>query len=289
MWIKTMLFTVVATASLYSQQLKSVSPQFKDYWYLGDAEVSTFELEQAKDGEIKLGQVVNIYEIETLTLENAGSAPISKLNVLKFNTIKRFQTGVSTYNTTTSTFYPVELGNASIKMTSSAQEWAGQSFFDLKNVNTGFVMNNYSYKKGESFFKKSLPKDVILESDVWSRLRIDYYELPQEEFLALPSVAFLRMTGAEIRPYNAIAKISRKEEYNEYSINYPELQRSLKIHFEKKFPYKVLGWTESYFSGTGSSAVKLTTSARLINVENIDYWGKSRNADVGLRKKIGLQ
>ena len=83
---------------------------------------------------------------------------------------------------------------------------------------------------------------------------------------------------------------SKKDETTtSYKIEYPELDRTLIINYETSFPHKILSWEETYVSGWGKKAKKLTTTASLIKSIRTDYWSKHSNKDSQLRTELGLE
>lgn len=66
-----------------------------------------------------------------------------------------------------------------------------------------------------------------------------------------------------------------------YNVSIPSQSRTLKIHFESKMPYKIIGWEESLPSGFDKKL--RTTKTTLKHTEWIDYWTKNAKADEELR------
>ena len=67
---------------------KTLSEEFKKYWYAGEAEISSYQLEQARYGEIRKGTAVLIYVTEDFLpkkqvkadYQNTNNVPVLKLN-----------------------------------------------------------------------------------------------------------------------------------------------------------------------------------------------------------------
>ncbi|WP_298510910.1 septum formation inhibitor Maf [uncultured Kordia sp.] len=265
------------------------SEAFNKYWYAGQAELTSFELEQARYGEIHKGKAVLVYVTEDFNPEKQVKADQQRANnvpILKLNATKKFYTGVYPYSVMTSTFYPVANNQHAIKVTSSMQEWCGHVFTQLNNRDK-FDVESYSYFESESDQKFSLDK-VLLEDELWTKLRIDPSKLPLGTQQIVPAFEVLRMKHIPLKTYEANATLESSEGVSTYTLNYPKLNRKLEILFNASFPYDILGWTETSTSGYGNSAKVLTTKATKIKQLKSPYWSKNSVKDSVLRKKLGL-
>ncbi|GAL73363.1 hypothetical protein [Jejuia pallidilutea] len=113
-----------------------LSQQFKDYWYAGTAEISSYELNQARYGENREGTAVLIYVTEDFLPEiqvKANNQNTTNIPILKLNATKNFNTGIYPYSIMQSTFYPVANNQHALKVSSSMQEWCGQMYAQLNN------------------------------------------------------------------------------------------------------------------------------------------------------------
>ncbi|MFT7421050.1 MAG: hypothetical protein ACI9QN_001976, partial [Arcticibacterium sp.] len=134
-----LLLAVLLNCQSHSQNaVKShdMNPAEKAYWYAGDAEITSYSLEQARYGEMHEGKAVLIFVTEPFSKKSWTKAdnPKSKdLPALKLNFTKEFSTGIYPYSLMTSTFYPVDGSSGSLKISSSSQEWCGHTFRELKN------------------------------------------------------------------------------------------------------------------------------------------------------------
>jgi hypothetical protein len=135
-----------------------------------------------------------------------------------------------------------------------------------------------SYFEGESNMV-SLDK-ALLEDDFWSKIRLNPEGLPTGEIKVVPSFFFLRMKHVELKAYSCAETI--------YSVNYPNLNRSLSITFETDDAHKILSWEESYKSGFGANSKELKTEGKLIKTIHSDYWNKNQKSDSYLRTELGL-
>ncbi|MEX0360279.1 MAG: septum formation inhibitor Maf, partial [Allomuricauda sp.] len=73
-----------------------------------------------------------------------------------------------------------------------------------------------------------------------------------------------------------------------YTLNYPELERSLAITFTTEFPHSIESWTETFKSGFGPKAKQMTTKATKLKSIKTAYWGQNSNDDMVLRDSLGL-
>ena len=79
--------------------------------------------------------------------------------------------------------------------------------------------------------------------------------------------------------------MQEKDSVRLYTITYRELNRKLEITLEKKFPYQVLSWTDTF---PGIDGKVLSTTATRNKTLRVDYWTKHQNADRHLREQLGL-
>lgn len=279
--------SIVETTTKKTAQ--ATSEAFKKYWYAGKAELTSFELEQARYGEIHKGKAVLIYVTEDFNPEKQVKADQQRPNnvsVLKLNATKKFYTGIYPYSIMSSTFYPVANNQHAIKVTSSMQEWCGHVFTQLNN-RAEFDVQSYSYFESESDQKFSIEK-AILEDELWTKLRIDPTQLPIGTQQIIPAFDVLRMKHIPLKTYEATASLTTSETTSTYTLNYPKLNRKLSIRFNTSFPYDIVGWTEVSTSGYGNSAKTLTTKAKRIKQLKSPYWSKNSVKDSVLRKELGL-
>jgi hypothetical protein len=264
---------------------RDVSQDFKAYWYAGNAEITSYRLEQARYGELREGTAALIFVTEDFLPKaqvKADRSSQSNVPILKLNATKTFNTGIYPYSIMTSTFYPVFQEKHAIKVSQSMQEWCGHVYAQLNNRDH-YEIDSHSYFEGEADQNIKLPKD-ILENELWTQLRIDPSKLPTGTFQAIPDLSYIRMKHVDVKAYEAKGTLST----DSYTIEYPVLQRSLRIQFEAKFPYKITAWEETFISGYGANAKSLTTKATAIKTIKSAYWSQNSTSDDYLRKELGL-
>lgn len=293
-FINVLLLSFLLSCSNNLPETKQQNPsyqQLKDYWYNGEAELSSYDLKQARYGEMRDGKAVLIFVTEdfsTKTNTKADRSASDNVSVLKLNATRKFNTGVYPYSMMNSTFFPFLDGENSIKVSTSSQEWCGHTYLELID-NGSFDIYNASYFQSEAQKNIKLQKS-ILEDDIWTMIRLNPNKLPTGTLKIIPSFFYLRFSHCEISAYSADMSLKKDREGNmRYTIAYPELDRVLTITFKDEFPYQILGWEDSYASGWGEKRQKMTTSGTLIKTIRSKYWSKNSNADKGMRSDLGLE
>ncbi len=263
-----------------------VSEEFKEYWYAGEAEITSYKLEQMRYGEMREGTAVNIFVTEDFLVEDQVKTDNRKkkksTSVLKHNATKNFVTGIYPYSIMQSTFYPVENHRHALKVTASIQEWCGQSFLQFNN-RSGFQVNAFSYFEEEGDQEFTIYYNY-LENEIWPQLRVDPNKLPTGEINMFPSLEYFRLAHIKIKAYKALAEFFQDGENSVYQISYPQLKRQLRIYYEPTFPYKIVKWEES----TENNGEKLVTTATKMSERKSPYWIENSNKDLPLREKLNL-
>ena len=268
------------------QPKEELSQAFKDYWYAGEAEITSYKLEQARYGEIRDGKAVLVFVTEDFLPDvqvKADNYSDKNTPVLKLNATKKFNTGIYPYSIMQSTFFPVANNQHAVKVSASIQEWCGHVYTQLNNRNQ-FEIMSHSYFQGEADQNFKLGK-TWTENELWTKLRINPSTLPVGEISIIPSLEFIRLSHKDIKAYKAFANLTD----GTYTLNYPELNRSLKINYNTVFPFEILSWEETSTSGFGASAKTLTTKATKLETIKSTYWNKNNNVDESLRTTLKLQ
>ena len=269
---------------------RKASQESKDYWYDGTAEISSYQLTQARYGELHKGTAVLVYVTEQFSSQSNTKADrpnYDDIPVLKLNKTVKFNTGIYPYSMMNSTFFPFEDGDQSVKISTSIQEWCGMTYTEMTNRGSLKFSHN-SYFEGASYADKTIA-NALLEDDLWSLLRLNPELVPIGKVSLIPSMLYLSLMHQENKPYEAAASLEKGSDgTSSYSLSYPSLNRTLSIKFNSAFPYEVLGWDETYQSGYGPAKKQLTTQALLKKTLKTDYWNKNSNADSELRSTLGL-
>ena len=268
---------------------KPLSEEFKKYWYAGEAEITSYKLEQARYGELRDGKAVLIYVTEPFLADKQvkadGNSP-SNIQVLKLNATKNYLTGIYPYSIMSSTFYPVHDNQHAIKVSTSVQEWCGHVYSQLNNREQ-FEITSHSYFESEADQQVKLEKSY-LENELWNKIRINPSSLPVGEIEVFPSLEYIRVGHKPIKAYKANAELTEVNGISTYQIQYPELQRMLRIDFDSSFPYAIQGWSETFKSGFGANAKTLVSKATKMEVLKTPYWRQNGNQDLHLRDSLGL-
>jgi len=299
--ISIMLIIPLFCCSQINGQNKNVpkvnSKEFKEYWYAGEAELTRYELQQARYGEIHKGDAVLIFVTEDFNTKNQikyekGNRD-NVTSVLKLNFTKKFFTGIYPYSMMSSTFSPVN-GKSSLKVTTSSQEWCGHTYsqLNLKNNQYNGLLHSYFQDEGDQKFSLNA---ALLEDEIWTKIRLDPALLPVGKIKLIPGTMFLRLKHLDYKVENATVTLTSFEDstlsnkpLTKYRVEYEDVERILEITFEAAFPYAILAWEETNKSGFGDNAKILTTRAIRTHTINSAYWSQNDLKDSILRKELGL-
>ncbi|WP_439132044.1 septum formation inhibitor Maf [Polaribacter sp.] len=260
-------------------------PDFNKYWYSGKAEITSYKTSQVRYGEIHEGKAVHIFVTEDFLPQKQVKADYKNdknIPVLKLNSTKKYTTGIYPYSLMTSTLSPIDINKEAIKISFSAQEWCGNTFVQLNNRDN-YEVQFYSYFESNADRKINLKK-TILENELWNQLRISPENLPIGKLEIIPSFEYLGLNHKKFQAYEATASVNEKDGFMIYEINYPTLQRTLKIRATKTFPNSIASWEETIVS----HGKTLTTTAKKIKTIQSAYWNKNGVTDVDERKELGL-
>ncbi|MBS1257130.1 MAG: hypothetical protein MAG551_00165 [Candidatus Scalindua arabica] len=274
---------------------------FHSYWYNYGAEISRFELEQSRYGEIHSGHVVLIFVTEPFLPDiqvksDFESSREKSIPILKLNLIKRFDTGIYDYSMMKSVFTPIPSGqhqfSKTLKVSTTRQDWCGHVFLQYNLDGDCYKVKQYSYFEKEGDKTVNIPS-VHLEDDIWTRIRIDPKTLPLGGIEMIPGSFFTTLRMIDLRVEKAVAELTNMQEgdrgdVSQYTVKYPSLGRTLSIRFNRNFPHDILSWSETCPSGPGKGAKVLTTKARRTHAVMVDYWNKKSVKDLKLRKELGL-
>ena len=207
------LFTIpFISCSEVSGQVNELKPpkskEFKEYWYSGQAELTRYELEQARYGEIHKGDAVLIFVTEDfhtdkqVKYEKGDRKNVQ--SVMKLNFTRKFFTGIYPYSMMSSIFSPVDPSKPALKVTTSSQEWCGHTFSQLNLRNNKYEGILHSYFQDEGDQKFSIDA-VMLEDDIWNKIRLDPSVLPLGEIKIIPGAMYLRLKHMTINAEPATA------------------------------------------------------------------------------------
>ena len=276
--------------------------KFGEQWYDGLGEITSYELSQARYGELHKGEAVMIFVTEPFSkskqvkLDNHDNNHPDQASVLKLNFTKKFLTGIYPYSMMLSTFTPVDGGQSRppLKITMSSQEWCGHTFTQLNQRGAGFDASTYSYFESEGDRQFSI-NETLTEDEMWTRIRLNPSELPTGKVDLIPGIFYQRLRHSDESVETAEISLTSVDSssisaipHQLYEINYPTSDRNLKIYFETKYPHGILGWEETSRSGFGANAQPLTTTAKRLAPIRTPYWQQNQNEHRVIREQLGL-
>jgi hypothetical protein len=275
------------------------SDAFGDYWYQGKAEITSYDLSQARYGEIHPGHAVLIFVTEDFSaskqvkLDHPEKVPDDAVKVLKLNSTRKFNTGIYPYSMMSSVFTPVyeDRHPRTLKVTTSSQEWCGHTYTQLNLDGDGYRARLLSYFEREGD-RELHWKDGIPEDELWNRIRLNPETLPTGKIKLIPGTLFQRLkhTAWGVHDATAVREAHPSDSaLSIYVVEYVKFKRRLAITYKTEFPHEIESWEETHSSGFGPNAVELTTSAvRKVRIMS-DYWRRHGTADAHLRKELGLE
>jgi len=262
---------------------RELNQEFKDYWYAGVAEITSYELHQERYGILRNGTAVNVFVTESFNPElqvKSDQPSEESISVLKFNKTKKFHTGIYPYSIMASTFNPIQKEGHAVKSVLSVQEWCGQVYTQM-NLKNGYDVMSHSYFEKEADKSFNLPETWI-EDEIWNLIRIQPSALPTGSFEMIPSLEFSRLNHHQLQAEKAEGNLSKTDSLTTYTVAYPELKRSLRISFTSTFPFTIEAWEETHPNGMVTSALKM---ARLKTA----YWQENNPKFEYLRDSLKLQ
>ncbi len=298
------MFAVAMKATIFQKEptpplapAVAESQAFRDYWFGGKAEISSYALQQAQYGSLMPGKAVLIFVTEdfrtdTQVKSESEATRDRSTPTLKSNIIRKFVTGIYDYSLFTSVFTPINnpVFPRTLKVSTSAQEWCGHSYMQLNLRTTGYTVSGRSYFENEATEEYTVAK-VMLEDELWNRIRLAPDKLPTGSVQLIPGTQAARLRHKRLDPLTAEVSLSaysgstfKGGSLQTYDIDYKSDKRKLSIIFENKFPYRIVGWEETY----ASKEKVLTSRAVLQQTIQSDYWNRNQPADSTLRRSLAI-
>jgi hypothetical protein len=264
---------------------------FNKYWFDG-AEISHYKLEQVQYGNIYEGSAILIFVTENFLQEKQvkheyGSSD-DAIPVLKLNAVRKFTTGIYDYSMMFSVFSPLNSDSYehALKLSSSTQEWCGQSFTQINRRKDQLDVSLHSYFQKEGDQQIHLPLNWI-EDEILTAIRINPQYLPIGKFDVVPGSFYQRLSHIDLSAKPANGTLYQENGKSFYQLNYEDGSRSLKIEFKSEFPHEILGWTEN--NGTKDrNGNLLATKATLIKTIKSYYWLLNQPENIKERDNLGL-
>ena len=270
-----------------------------NYWSQGKAEVNVYEVSQNRYKENHSGQLVSVFVTEDFLtdkqVKNERYINENSTWILKNIQLKKFTTGVYDYSLFNSVFTPINRNKfpKSLKVSASSQEWCGTMYTQFNLIlDTDYKVEHRSYFESEGDRVTRIKKSY-LEDEVFTVLRMNPLLLPVGTVQLIPPANYIQLKHLQIKSYKAITSLipNDKKEISgsnlmQYKIVYPELNRSIRIVFENKAPYKIMGWFEKFPSSFDGKP--RTTSIILKTQKMLPYWRQNSLKDKYLREELGL-
>ncbi|NND08928.1 MAG: hypothetical protein HKN87_21360 [Saprospiraceae bacterium] len=274
------------------------SDQWSEYWYAGEAEISVYEGDQTRYSERHPGKAVLIFVTEDFLtdeqVKNESGQQENSASVLKTNLALDFTTGIYDYNIMNSVFTPIDQRKHpnTLKITTSVQDWCGQSFVQLNHKGNKYQVQLLSYfeKEGDANYKV---ENRVTEDELLNRIRLNPNTLPTGKFEIIPGTIFSLLKHVPLEPVTVEAtqgKYSGRDMHGanlqQYVLQFDSFDRTLAFIYEAEFPHAIVGWKDAYPSVV--SGEKLTTVYRRVSTIKSPYWSKHDLEHMPLRAEIGL-
>lgn len=261
---------------------------FAEYWYQSKAEISSYDLEIMRYGELRRGDAVMIFVTEDFSaskqvkLDHPEEEGEDKAPVMKLNSVWKFKTGIYDYSLMYSLFTPIDIGRYpnSLKLTCSVQDWCGHAFSQLNREKNGYQVRQYSYFETEGDRSYKVKPDM-LEDELFTRIRINPGSIPLGEADLIPSGFYARLAHEAIKPKRARIQFLESEATTQCLVEYLHLDRTLRIHFETAFPHRIISWSEE-------ENREVVVSGKLRKTIQSPYWEENATQFLPLRDTLQL-
>ncbi len=264
-----------------------------DYWHAGKAEISRFHLEQARYGETREGDLIQVFVTEDflpeLQVKSEQGDPTERgaVHILKLNSLRKFTTGIYDYSTMRSSFVPMEASEGSqlLKSTTSSQEWCGQMWLQFNRRGGNYDIERHSYFEREADRRFSIA-EAWMEDELWTRIRVAPDKLPLGEVQMIPGTFDLLLNHRAPKAESAVLSRHQLEgELDRLEVHYEGIGRTLTIDFERAAPHRIAAFVERQIK---DGQIIETHGTRTHQVMD-DYWNHKSLADEGLRRNLGLK
>lgn len=298
--------TAIALAGAARAGTVSPSPEFLRYWKSGLAELSSYAVSAERYGEQRKGEAVLIFVYEEINgdtrikVESERVPKSKRVPVLKLNHALKFSTGIYDYSIMTSVFAGlsgpgVDRRLQPRKISFSSQEWCGNVFHQLIPGPKSIRSEIHSYFEAEGDFASAIaypeevpPESVFYEDELpilvreldgtvqatgqLRKLRLvpGLWERRKRHVPLTLGEGILTKVGSETwaGPAGAVSAVKWTLAFQGDSTTW---------HVEAAPPRKLLGW-----ENTKGEKGELIASIR------DTYWKHNHNADLPLRKQLGL-
>jgi len=289
--VKSIYYIIILIATGCSSAIDTSTAyeeiDLSSYWYTGQGEVNVYDLEMNRYNGIHPGEAVLIQVSEDFLLDaqvksDQGQTENS-IPVIKTNLIERFSTGIYDYSVMTSCFTQASQANHTIKITSSSQDWCGQTFVQANYEAGDHVVKSFSYFQTEGDQEKKVDAE-LLEDEIFNLIRINPENIPTGKVSILPSMRMIRNMHLPIAPVEAHIKMKEKDGQMVLDMTMLSLDRKKSITFQKEAPHYILQWEDSYPSAFDHQV--RTTKATLRSRHMLDYWNLNKPINNIMRDSI---
>ena len=283
------------SSNIVSQNSNSAS--LDPIWFEGNAEISSFELQQNRYNSIHKGEAVLIFVTEPFLtdkqVKNDSGKSKNSVSILKNNQIRRFTTGIYDYSIFTSIFTDPENLNT-YKVSNSSQDWCGQTFSQINKSDQGYQFQLHSYFEFEGDQKVDI-EQAVLEDELYNLIRINEKNLPIGAFKIILASHTARLLHKSMNPVDAIGTLEtykgtdmEGQSLKAYKVVMPSLQRELEIIYDAQSKTnEIVGWKDSSPSVFDNTV--RTTIAKRKNIIWSPYWNLNHANDIADRKKLLLK
>ncbi|AKF08790.1 hypothetical protein [Sandaracinus amylolyticus] len=274
--------------SFPAQARRAASSEFWARWGDGHAELSTYRGTVSRYGEPRPAEQVLVYVTEPLdrdTLIKDDDAPRERrVQVLKLNSMLRFQTGIYPYGVMTSVFAPVDAYYAErfapAKITMSAQEWCGHVFAGVWPGRDAFFARGLSYfaSEGERDELVHVAEGALYEDALLIQLREldgDFAGGGDWSGMLVPALWRARRDHTALTPVRATITRSREGDATRFTLRAGEYERVFDV--EATGDRRILGWTTNQGE-----------SMRVVATDRMAYWELNQVGEERARERIGL-
>ena len=278
----------------------ALSDPFMNLWYDGNAEISVYDLSESRYREVRKGKRTMVFVTEPMRLAShikpdKKLSNSEKVDVIKLNDIRKFNTGIYDYSVMTSVFSSVDHTKSipllgTMKVSFTAQEWCGNVFEILKRNDNRYGGKLYSYFEidGEPTHNVIFNERTEPEDNLWifiRELKGPVLKSGEEmEINIIPSSWDRRKRHLPITVQRAklfkekfgnIKTAAGKFESNLFTWSYPG--QKVRVWVESDYPHRILKWEEK----DGSRGILAATMRQ-------PYWKQNRNQDQVIRKRLTL-
>ncbi len=125
---------------------------------------------------------------------------------------------------------------------------------------------------------------MLLEDEVFNRIRLAPESLPIGPTQALPSSLDIRLYHLPVKPLDAEGRLEDLPDgERRYTLRYSD-GTELRVRFGADFPRPILGWEKARNVG----GQQMTTKATRRSVEQWPYWRYNNLEDTTYRRQLGL-